>query len=64
MDILNAGKDTAEDTVKQPEHTEAQPEHTEAQPEHTEAQPEHTEAQPEHEAEPQTDLQTNTEVSE
>ena len=57
MDILNAGKDTAEDTVKQPEHTEAQPEHTEAQPEHTEAQPEH-------EAEPQTDLQTNTEVSE
>ena len=43
MDILNAGKDTAEDTVKQPEHTEAQPEH---------------------EAEPQTDLQTNTEVSE
>ena len=50
MDILNAGKDTAEDTVKQPEHTEAQPEHTEAQPEH--------------EAEPQTDLQTNTEVSE
>lgn len=58
MDILNAGKDTAEDTVKQPEHTEAQPEYT------TEAQPEHTEAQPEHEAEPQTDLQTNTEVSE
>ena len=50
MDILNAGKDTAEDTVKQPEHTGAQPEHTEAQPEH--------------EAEPQTDLQTNTEVSE
>ena len=43
MDILNAGKDTAEDTG---------------------AQPEHTEAQPEHEAEPQTDLQTNTEVSE
>ena len=50
MDILNAGKDTAEDTVKQPEHTGAQPEHTEAQPEH--------------EADPQTDLQTNTEVSE
>ncbi len=68
MDILNAGKDTAEDIAKQPEHTETQPEHTEAQPEHTEAQQEHTEAQPEHEADPQTDLQTNlqtnTEVSE
>ncbi len=57
MDILNAGKDTAEDIAKQPEHTETQPEHTEAQPEHTESQPEH-------EADPQTDLLTNTEVSE
>ncbi len=68
MDILNAGKDTAEDIAKQPEHTETQPEHTEAQQEHTEAQSEHIEAQPEHEADPQTDLQTNlqtnTEVSE
>lgn len=50
MDILNAGKDAAEDTKVQPEHTEAQSEHIEAQPEH--------------EADPQTDLLTNTEVSE